>query len=113
MECFQKAKDEPKLRVRSGHMLGRCFSHEGWHQEAVGEFREAIDHLDGAEKEREMPIRYDLMLSLIDLARDGQSAEDAREAAEICSAIVRKDISYRDIRQKRKEVDTLLKELGG
>lgn len=94
-------------------MLGKCFSHEDWHQEAVGEFREALEHLDGAEKEREMPIRYDLMLSLIDLARDSNSIEDAREAAEICSAIVRKDIGYRDIRTKRKEVDALLKELGG
>lgn len=113
MAMFQQCKDEAKFRTRSTHMLGKCFSHEGWHQEAVGEFREALDHLDGAEKEREMPIRYDLMLSLIDLARDSKSVEDAREAAEICSAIVRKDIGYRDIRVKRKEVDALLKELGG
>lgn len=113
MAMFQQCKDEAKYRTRATHMLGKCFSHEDWHQEAVGEFREALEHLDGAEKEREMPIRYDLMLSLIDLARDSNSIEDAREAAEICSAIVRKDIGYRDIRTKRKEVDALLKELGG
>ena len=40
-----------------------------------------------------------------------RQVEDAREAAEICSAIVRKDIGYRDIRVKRKEVDTLVKEI--
>jgi predicted nucleic acid-binding protein len=92
-------------------MLGKCFSHEGWHQEAVGEFREALERIEGTEQERELPIRYDLMLSLIDLARDNNSIEEAREAAEICSAIVRKDIGYRDIRVKRKEVDTLVKEI--
>ena len=113
MAMFQQCKDEAKYRTRATHMLGKCFSHEGWHQEAVGEFREALEHTDGAEKEREMPIRYDLMLSLIDLARESNSMEEAREAAEICSAIVRKDIGYRDIRVKRKEVDALIKELGG
>ena len=113
MAMFQQCKDESKYRTRATHMLGKCFAHEGWHQEAVGEFREAIENLDGTEKDSELMIRYDLMLSLIDLARHEKSAEEAREAAEICSAIVRKDISYRDIRQKRKEVDTLIKELEG
>ena len=113
MAMFQQCKDEAKYRTRATHMLGKCFAQEGWHQEAVGEFREAIEKLDGTEKDRELTIRYDLMLSLIDLARHEKSAEDAREAAEICSAIVRKDISYRDIRKKRKEVDTLIKELEG
>ena len=113
MAMFQQCKDESKYRTRATHMLGKCFAHEGWHQEAVGEFREAIEKLDTTERDRELMIRYDLMLSLIDLARDSNSIEEAREAAEICSAIVRKDISYRDIRQKRKDVDALIKELGG
>lgn len=111
MAMFQQCKDEAKYRTRATHMLGKCFSFEDWHQEAVSEFREALDHIEGTEKEREMPIRYDLMLSLIDLARADRNIESAREAAEICSAIVRKDISYRDIRVKRKEVDALIKEL--
>ncbi|MEE2973065.1 MAG: hypothetical protein VX672_08065 [Planctomycetota bacterium] len=112
MAMFQQCKDEAKYRTRATHMLGKCFSHEGWHQEAVGEFREALERIEGTEQERELPIRYDLMLSLIDLARENGSMEEAREAADICSAIVRKDIGYRDIRVKRKEVDALVKELG-
>lgn len=111
MAAFQQCKDEAKYRTRATHMLGRCFSEEGWHQEAVSEFREALDHLESAEKERELPIRYDLMHSLIDFARESNSREEAREAAEICSGILRKDIGYRDIRKKRKEVDALIKEL--
>lgn len=111
MAAFQQCKDEAKYRTRATHMLGKCFAHEGWHTEAVDEFREALDKLEGTEKERELPIRYDLMTSLLDLARASRSSEDAREAAEICSGILRKNIGYRDIRAKRKEVDALIKEL--
>ena len=106
-----QCKDEAKYRTRATHMLGKRYGHEARQQEAVGEFREALDRIEGTEKERELPIRYDLMQSLMDLARDSRSIEDAREAAEICSEIVRKDIGYRDIRVKRKEVDALIKDL--
>ena len=57
------------------------------------------------------PLKYDLMLSLMELARAEKNPVHAREAGEICSAIVRRDISYRDIRSKRKEIDALVKEL--
>ncbi len=111
MECFQKSKDEPRLRTRSGHLLGRCFATEGWHSEAVAEFRETLDNLDPTEAGLELEIRYNLMESLIELARQEQSSEHAREALEICSGIARKDISYRDIRDRRKELDELSREL--
>ena len=111
MAAFQSCKDEAKLRIASTHYLGKCFAAEGWHSEAIGEFREAITGLGAGESERELPIKYDLMLSLMALARAEENSAYARDAGEICSAIVRKDISYRDIRQRRKEIDTLLKEL--
>jgi Tfp pilus assembly protein PilF len=112
MAAFQAAKDDPKLRVNSAWMLGRCFAKEGWHAEAVGEFKEAIAALDSTQAERELDIRYDLMLSLIELARAERSPAHAKEAADICSAIVRKNISFRDVRAKRKEVDELVRTLG-
>jgi tetratricopeptide (TPR) repeat protein len=111
MGSFQSCKDEAKLRIASTHYLGKCFAAEGWHSEAIGEFREAITGLGAGEADRELPIKYDLMLSLMEIARAEQNSAYAREAGEICSAIVRRDISYRDIRQRRKEIDTLLKEL--
>lgn len=113
MGCFQVCKDEPKYRVESAHMLGRCFAASGWHQEATGEYREALEHLDATERDRELPIRYDLMLSLMALARSETSVQHARDAAEICSLILRRDIGFRDIRDRRKEIDTLLKDLTG
>ncbi len=111
MACFQECKDEPKFRVESAHMLGLCFARSGWHPEAVSEFREAIENIDATERDRELSIRYDLMLSLIALAKEQRSLENAREAAEICSQIIRKNISFRDIRERRKEIDTITKDL--
>ncbi|MGA1400357.1 MAG: hypothetical protein ACO38P_08230, partial [Phycisphaerales bacterium] len=113
MACFQECKDEPKFRVEAAHRLGNCFARSGWHPEAISEYREALEHLDATERDRELPLRYDLMLSLIALARDEKSVQHAREAAEICSQILRKDISFRDIRDRRKEIDTITKELTG
>lgn len=112
MAYFQAAKEEPRQRVYGAHMLGRCFAAENWHNEACGEYREALNALDSATSEMEQDIRYDLMLSLAALAREERSTAYAKEAVEICSVIMRKDISFRDIRAKRKELDTLLKDIG-
>ncbi|MBC24050.1 MAG: hypothetical protein CMJ32_09080 [Phycisphaerae bacterium] len=112
MACFQGSKDEPRLRVKSSHLLGRCFAHAGWHQEAVGEYKEALGHIDATEKEMELPVRYDMMLSLIELAQSEQSVEHATDAGDICSAIVRKDIKYRDVAARRNQIQQIMKDLG-
>ncbi|MGI9013528.1 MAG: tetratricopeptide repeat protein [Phycisphaerales bacterium] len=111
MAAFQQAKDEPKLRVRAGHRLGLCFAREGWHSEAESEFREAMENIDATTRDYELPIRYDLMESLLAQANEDRSIDRAKEALEICSTIARKDITYRDIRARRKEIDELFKEL--
>jgi tetratricopeptide (TPR) repeat protein len=113
MGCFQASKEEAKYRVPAAHLLGKSFAAMGWHTEAIAEFREALDAVDATQKELELPIRYDLMVSLMEQARAERSPAAAKEAFEICSAILRRDIGYRDIREKRKVIDALLKELGG
>lgn len=111
MGQFQASKDEPKLKVKAGHLLGKCFAKTGWHPEAVAEFQEALGSLEATNRDYELEIRYDLMVSLIEQARSERSIDIAREALEICSGIARKNITYRDIRGKRKEIDELIKEL--
>ena len=113
MPCFQQAKDEAKYRVFAAHMLGRCFAAQGWHGEAVGEFKEAVQVLDAGNAERELDIKYDLMISLMEQAKAEKNAQAARDAAEMCSYILRKNIAYRDIRDRRKQVDALVKEIVG
>lgn len=113
MPHFQLAKEDARFRVAAAWMLGRCFAEENWHTEAIGEFREAIQALDASDKDRELEIKYDLMLSLIAAARADNSIALAKEAAEICSLIVRRNIGFRDVRTKRKEIDQLVRDLGG
>ncbi len=113
MAALQAAKDEPKLRVRAGHLLAKCFAAENWHMEAISEFKEALSAIDVVDKDRELAIRYDLMLSLVEHARTQRDVGLAREALDICSGIVRKNATYRDIRAKRKEVDQLIRDLTG
>jgi tetratricopeptide (TPR) repeat protein len=112
MAAFQSSKDDPKLRVNSAWMLGRCFAKEGWHSEATGEYKEALAAIDSTQADKELEIRYDLMLSLMELARAEKSSAHAKEAAEICSAIIRKNIGFKDVRARRKEVDELVRTLG-
>ena len=64
-------------------------------------------------KDREQTIRYDLMVAMIEGARADDSIDLARQAKTICSDIARKDITYRDIRAKRREVDELIKSITG
>ena len=93
-------------------MLGRCFALEDWHSEAIAEYQEVLSNIDASDKEREMDIRYDLMVSMIASSRSDSNVELARDALEICSWIARKDITYKDIRDRRKEIDQLVRELG-
>ncbi len=112
--CFQEAKVEPKLRIRAGYMLGRCFAAENWHDVAITEYKEALGSLEAGApgaRELELAIRYDLMVSLMAQARSVRSLEMAREAHDICSSILRKDINYRDVRQCRVQMDELMREL--
>jgi len=113
MQCFQEAKDDPKLRVRATHMLGRSFAAETWHDDAIKEFKDALERVEPGDRDTELSVRYNLMVSLMEFARDEESLESAREALEICSSIVRKDITYRDIRACRSRVGDLIKDLTG
>jgi tetratricopeptide (TPR) repeat protein len=111
MPCFQEAKDDPQLRVRAGYMLGRSFAAQEWHDMAIQEYKEALERVEPGDKNTELSVRYDLMVSLMEFSRQEKSLELAREALDICSSIARKDITYRDIRACRMQADKLIKEL--
>ena len=51
------------------------------------------------------------MQALAKKADADKNVDLAREAMDICSGIARKDISYRDIRDCRRSLETLVKEL--
>lgn len=113
MAQFQASKDEPKLSARATHMLGRCFLQEGWFGEAVAEFQEAAKAVENVDRDYALVVKYDLMLALMGQAKADRNADLAREARTICSEIARRNITYRDIKDRRKEVDELIAELEG
>jgi len=113
MQQFQSAKEEPKLHAKASQMLGRCFMHEKWFEEAIAEFEEALRAVEGGDKDAELVIRYDLMLALMAAAKAERSLDRAIAAKAICSDIARRNIAYRDIRQRRREVDEIITQLGG
>ena len=113
MAQFQNAKDEPKLQVRAGHMLGRCFFREGWYGEAVQEFEEAVKAVDATQRDLELEVKYDHMRALIEQAKEENDADIAKLAKGVCSEIARRNITFRDIRDRRKEVDDVIRSIEG
>ncbi|MBX3374741.1 MAG: hypothetical protein KF817_12990 [Phycisphaeraceae bacterium] len=113
MVQFQAAMDEPKLQARAGHMLGRCFLAEQWFTDAIPVFEEAIRSVDLTDKDTELALKYDLLEALLGAAEQEQSIDHARDAKTLCSEIMRRNIAYRDIRQRRVQVDEIIRRLSG
>ena len=67
--------------------------------------------IDVTERDRELAVKYDLMLALLASAKQEMSLDLAKQAKEICSEIARRNIAYRDIRAKRNEVDEFIKSI--
>jgi len=113
MALLQQAMDEPKLQARAGQLLGRCFLAEKWYTDAIPVFEEAMRSVDATDRDAELTLKYDLMIALLGAAEQEQSVDHARQAKTICSEIMRKDIGFRDIRERRSKVDDLIRQLGG
>ena len=60
-----------------------------------------------------MELRYQLMLSLKQLAKKNKSLESAKEAQRVASAVLQTNINYRDIRQQMEEVRNIVGEIEG
>jgi tetratricopeptide (TPR) repeat protein len=108
---LQQAQGEPKLRVRTLHMLAQSFLAMGWGDEAVTTFRQALEAHGRDSDQAGMDINYGLMVALLKKAADHRDLEAVTEADKIASGIAIKDISFREIRQKRDSIKALLAEL--
>ncbi len=109
--AFQQAKADPKHRIVSLDYLGRCYAAQGWYEEAVDTLRQAIDAYPVTEDPLAMELRYQLMLSLKELAIKNKSVEQAQEAQKIASRVLQTDINYRDIRKQMESVRELVNQL--
>jgi len=103
---FQEAQSDPKHRAASLRYLGEAFAAKEWHDEAIDTFRRGIDAHERSDDRTALELRYDLMNSLEQKARENDDREAAQEAAQIASQIAQTDINFKDIRSR---VDALRK----
>jgi len=110
---LQEAQNDAKRRVQVLSLLGQSFQKLGWHSEAAGMLKQAAEAHHSADDDLALDLRYGLMLALEAKARDQGDVEAAEEATQLASAIAMKQISYRDVRARRDELQKLVKELRG
>jgi len=108
---FQESQNDAKARVPSLNYLGQAFLRLGWTTEAIETLRHAIEAHPSEKDETGMELRYSLMLALAQKAREDQDAARAEEAVRIASSLAMLNISYRDIRKRREELQSLQAEL--
>lgn len=94
---FQTSARDPKRKIVSLNMLGKCFFQRKLFQEAAAQFRTAIEahELEGDPTWKE--LRYNLALTY-------EAMKNYDEAAERYSEIVMADYNYRDAAKRLQEI---------
>lgn len=109
---FQAAQDDPKNRGQVLAYMGRAFQQlEGWENEAIQTLRNAIDMLPDSKSDLGLELRYDLMLALYTKAKRERERSSAEEADQLAAGIAMQRFNYRDIRDRRGAIKSLLDEL--
>lgn len=111
IEQLQQAQGTPGQAVRVAAMLGECFQAMGWMDEAEDSFRNALSKVENQQGDESLGLRYGLMSVLEIKARDERSLAHAEEAFKLASGIATQQIGYKDIRERRASLQSLVKEL--
>lgn len=111
IEQFQVAQQAPGIAIRVQNLLGQSFLAMGWLDEADGTFRRAIDAHESSSDELGLSLRYNLMVTLSKRATENRDLVAAEEALKLASGIAIQQITFRDIRERREQLQSLVKEL--
>jgi Flp pilus assembly protein TadD len=112
IEQFQLAQNEPKLRREVLNLMGQSFMQlGGWEDAAIQTFRQAIDGKMDDDSELGMDLRYSLMNALTDKSEKDSDLESATEADKIAAAIAIQQFNYRDVRERREKIKSLISSL--
>lgn len=111
IEQFQIAKDSPAVADRVRNMLAQSFSSIGWYDEAEATFRAAIENHEMPNDDLGLSLRYGLMTTLQQKAELNSDLAAAEEAFKLASGIAVQQINFRDIRERRQNIQELLKRL--
>jgi tetratricopeptide (TPR) repeat protein len=89
---FQQAANDPKLKTRTQHYLGRCFLVKKMANLAVSQFTRALDGVTGM---------TDLAKEILyDLGEAHEAMGEVRKAVETYEKIFETDIKYKDVSEK-------------
>jgi tetratricopeptide (TPR) repeat protein len=108
---FQEAQSDAKRRTEVLGYLGKSFQSIGWQDAAIDTYRKALESRPDMDDEVTMGLRHGLMSALEAHAREQRDAEAADEAYKLASSIAMQNFNYRDIRERRQSIKSLLDEL--
>ncbi len=112
IEQFQLAQNDPKIRRDVLNLMGKSFrALGGWEDAAITTYEQALDGMTDENSELGMDIRYGLMDALHAKAKRENDIECAERADKIAAGIAIQSFSYRDVRDRREEIKSLLAEL--
>jgi tetratricopeptide (TPR) repeat protein len=112
IEQFQQAQDDAKIRRQVQLEMGRSFlAMGGWDDAAIGTFRAGLDGIADDSTPLGMDLRYGLLCALQAKAMHEKSVEAAEEADRIAAAIAMQKFNYRDVRDRREQIKTLMADL--
>ena len=113
IEQFQVAQQAPGIANTVQNLLGQSFLSMGWLDEAEGTFRRAIETHESVSDELGLSLRYNLMVTLSKRASENRDVASAEEALRLASGIAIQQITFRDIRERREQIQNLVKDLRG
>ena len=87
---FQKAVNDPKLRIRAFNLIGTCFREKGLYQLAEQQYQKALDGIADKDSELGKLIQYNLALVC-------EKQQDKKKALGWYQKIMAIDIGYRDV----------------
>ncbi|MFK7882983.1 MAG: tetratricopeptide repeat protein [Phycisphaerales bacterium] len=112
IEQFQQAQDDAKIRRHVQLAMGRSFlAMGGWDDAAIGTFRAGLDGMPDDTTALGMDLRYGLLCALQAKAVSDQSAEAAEEADRIAAGIAMQKFNYKDVRERREQIKSMINEM--
>lgn len=113
IQQLQEGQNAPGKQVDALLYLAQSFEKLGWNDEAEQTYRKALSDPASLTQELLLAARYGLMTSLEARARDMRDLDAAEEALKLASSIAIQQIGYRDVRDRRTDLQALVKELRG
>jgi tetratricopeptide (TPR) repeat protein len=112
IEQFQLAQEDAKIRRHVLFEMANSFMQlGGWLDEAIETYRSALDGLADEKSDLGMEIRYGLMAALHEKGETTRDLGAAEEADKLAAGIAIQSFGYKDIRERRDKIKTLINDL--